>query len=331
MIRNHLPWLLLLFLLLVVWLRIRARTGRRFRLPRFGRRPSTTIQFSVGGSSRIAEVLLPINSKAGAPLLLCFHGGLGRLQRFVRSSGLAPSGIARGYVVAFPAAPGGWVDGRPEKGDSTEDLEFVDALVEQLVTQHGVGRAQIFAVGVSNGGMFAQRLATERPHLLAGAASIVASTPAAIARQVGDGPPVPFALLCDTNDQIMPWRGGAILSSRTLGVGGQVISAEQARDLWVHRNFASDNPAKAHIPGPSGFSADIYDYPAGVDGAPVRFVAINGNGHGWPRWSGGAAAKPFDAGDVVLDFFDKVASRVTAGRNRNSFNRPGVEQRRALP
>ncbi|MCS0494095.1 hypothetical protein NVS89_03225 [Ancylobacter sp. MQZ15Z-1] len=304
--RGHVILVLLLILVLFLWLRRRQRLGRPILLPRFGRRPHT-LAVLVGGTRRVAQIYRP-RASAGAPLLLCFHGGLGRIDRFARGSGLVDRGLERGCVVAFPSAPTGWVDGRPELGESAEDLDFVEALVDRLAAEMHIDRARVFAIGVSNGGMFVERLAAERPHLLAGAAAVIASVPVRMARPVADGPPLPFVLVCDRNDQIMPWHGGQILRGQNRGHGGEVIPVEDALALWVERNRAVPAGAPLRIPGPDGHFAEMVDFSPGPGGAPLRFVAVSGEGHRWPRWPSGRGARGFDAGEVALDFLAQAAA-----------------------
>jgi polyhydroxybutyrate depolymerase len=306
---------LLVGLLLLAFLFGRRRARRiepaaEVPLPKL--RPLTV---AVGDVERVAYMPKPGNV-GNLPLLLCFHGGLGRMDRFVRASDLAALAEARGFFPVFPAAPDGWVDGRPERGNSKQDIDFILTLVERLSSSRLIDLAHVYAVGVSNGGMFVQFLATELPGLLAGAASVQASLPAAVADSVAKGPPVPFVLMCDRNDTIMPWDGGEIASAPGLGVGGQVVPVEEARSIWVRRNRAGGAAPPARVSGPRGYVAAIYDHPAGANGAPVRFVEVQGAGHRWPRWVMRDGKVAFSAGDVVLDFFANLPLRSDAKKGR---------------
>lgn len=302
-------------LLLVLLFRRRARrlgppTPEDVPLPKL--RPLT---LKVGDVDRVAYMPKP-GDVGNLPLLLCFHGGLGRMDRFVRSSDLAALAEARGFFPVFPAAPDGWVDGRPERGNSKQDIDFILTLVERLSSSRLIDLARVYAVGVSNGGMFVQFLATELPGLLAGAASVQASLPAAAADSVAKGPPVPFVLMCDRTDTIMPWDGGEIASAPGLGVGGKVVPVEEARSIWVRRNKAEGAAPPARFSGPRGYAAAVYDHPAGANGAPVRFVEVQGAGHRWPRWVMRDGTVAFNAGDVVLDFFANLPLRSDAKKGR---------------
>jgi polyhydroxybutyrate depolymerase len=272
------------------------------------------ITLTIKGSIRDA-FFEPPDAEEALPLLLCFHGGLGNAQHFAESSGLAVRARAWGYLAVFPDAEEGWVDGRPERGSGTEDIEFVVALVKELAGRHLIDPARVFAVGLSNGGMFVQHLATNRPGLLAGAASVLASVPIAVAEATSKGPPMPFVLACDRGDAVMPFDGGEILSTPGLGVGGQVVPVEEARSIWVARNGAGAARAPRRVTAAGGYSATIFDHPAGAAGAPMRFVEIYGMGHRWPRWPGAAGAPEVNAADFALEFFASRAVQDFAARS----------------
>jgi pimeloyl-ACP methyl ester carboxylesterase len=100
------------------------------------------------------------------PLLLCFHGGRAQVELLARRSGVAESGQRLGCLVIFPEAKDGWIDLRPERGLSPRDLDFVDALLDLLVSNNQ-DPSRVFALGISNGGQFVFRLACERPRRFA--------------------------------------------------------------------------------------------------------------------------------------------------------------------
>lgn len=285
--------LLLLAVALLIWLRKPTSAAGRQRI-------------RVNGAWRSYWVHRPHAGPSPAPVLLCFHGGRGRIDR-LRSSGIVEAAQRNGFVVVFPEAPGGWIDARPERGTSRADLDFVDALLDRLrITQGGANR--FYALGVSNGGMFVHRLAMEQPGRFAGFATINASIPAAAVRGLPPpGPPVAIMLVFGRDDHLMPWAGGRIPMGRRpgRGVGGFVISAEETLEYWLRRNRAHGEPTTRRMGGEHG-PVEVRDYAAAPTGAPVRFVNIAGWGHQWPRWRGDADGNgAFDISDVVCEFFTK--------------------------
>jgi polyhydroxybutyrate depolymerase len=257
----------------------------------------------VNGVWRSYSIHRPSSARGKAPVLLCFHGGLGRVDRLRRQSGIVEAAERQGFVVVFPEAPDGWVDARPERGGSRRDLEFVEALLARLRSSE---RGKFYALGVSNGGMFVHRLAMEQPKEFEGFATILASIPVAALRgRPAPRPAAPIVLVFGREDRIMPFTGGRIRQGRRpgMGVGGLVASAEETLQYWLRRNFAGGAPTVRRMGGEDG-PVEVRDYAPAPTGAPVRFVSIAGWGHKWPRWDGGAERNgAFDISDVIFDFF----------------------------
>jgi polyhydroxybutyrate depolymerase len=249
---------------------------------------------------------LVCSSNEGArrkPLLLCFHGGRAQVELLARRSGIAEAAQHHGCVVIFPEARDGWVDLRPERGGSSRDLDFVDALLDSVIANNQIDPARIFAFGISNGGQFVFRLACERPRRFAGFATALSNLPIA-ALSLQSGPPAPMALVFGRRDQIMPWQGGTLRRGPGFRAGGEVISARATVGFWIDRNHAQRQPQLRRFVS-AGRSIRIEDYPAGMaDGAPVRCVVIANWGHRWPRW-GAASVGPdrFNAADLIAEFF----------------------------
>ncbi len=239
------------------------------------------------------------------PLLICLHGGGGNVEWLARRSGLAESGRRRGFTVIFPEARDGWIDSRPERGGGMRDLNFIDALIDELVGGKRVDPSRICVFGISNGGLLVFRLARERPHRFAALATALANLPVADlpAGSAPSGPPIPVAMVFGRHDRVMPWGGGQILRGEQLGVGGEVISAEETLQVWLQRNAAIAVPQKRHFVS-GGYPVDVADYPAGPGGAPVRYVTLGEWGHRWPNFGGrlSATATDFNVADVVTEF-----------------------------
>ena len=236
------------------------------------------------------------------PLLLCFHGGFARVESLAQTSGAAEAGARHGWMVIFPEATEGWVDARPERGGSTRDIDFVEALVGSLGRTNQIDPSRVFAFGISNGGLFLFRLASERAKHFAGFATALANMPVAALPTVS-GPPVPIAMIFGRQDRVMPWGGGSIARGQRTGVGGEVVSADATRRYWLKRNAARPIPRIQRRVN-AGHEIEIEDYAAGPDGAPVRFVSIGDWGHRWPSLAGELSGPDnFNAADLFMDFF----------------------------
>ena len=249
------------------------------------------------------------------PLMLCFHGGGGRAEWLAQHSGLAESGRRQGYMVVFPIAKDGWIDSRPERGGSTRDLDFVDALVDSLVSSNQIDPSRVFAFGVSNGGLLVFRMACERPQRFAGFATALANMPVA-GLSARSGPRVPIAMIFGRNDRVMPFEGGYIQRGRRVGVGGEVISAQETLGFWLMRNRLHGAPQLRRLES-AGHLIEVEDYSAGPDRSPVRYITISDWGHRWPAWgvASSSGSDKFNVADLVTDFFSGLGSSARKAGN----------------
>lgn len=257
---------------------------------------------SINGSERRYLVCSSGQSARYKPLLLCFHGGRAQIELLARRSGIAKAGQLQGYLVIFPEAKDGWIDLRPERGGSPRDLDFVDAVLDLLVSNHQVDPANVFALGISNGGQFVFRLACERPLRFAGFATALSNLPVA-ASSWRSGPPVPIVMVFGDRDHVMPREGGRLRRPPGLRDGGEVMSTQATVQFWIQRNRAKQSRPRSFVS--AGRPIAIEDYLSGPDGAPVRCITVTNWGHRWPRW--GTPSDPsvnnFNAADLVMEFF----------------------------
>jgi polyhydroxybutyrate depolymerase len=200
------------------------------------------------------------------------------------------------------------------------DIAFVQRLVDELLASHPLDPERIYAVGASNGGMFVLRLACELPSRFAAVGAVIASMPTELIHRVRPGPAVPVVLINGTKDRIMPWRGGKVARLPGLGVGGEVISVEDTVSFWRIRNRCGQ-PRVYRLPDPAR-SVEIYDFPAGCDGADLLFVKIHGGDHSWPLWRPARKSPPvgntgrcFDATEAIWTFFSKHPARFRSNRS----------------
>ena len=182
-----------------------------------------------------------------------------------------------------------------------DDVGFVEQLVDAVAAEQPVDRSRLFAVGHSNGGMLAFRLALERPGLFAGigvqSASIAVDTP---------GPSVPTGLVAvhGGRDRHHPIDGGRGPDSHVESPYGSVREA-------CARFAAASGRASAvtHHPGPG---LTVTDWPGEGPGA-VRLVEVAAGTHAWmgpaaaarrdgPPVAGGTPHPGFDTSACLWEF-----------------------------
>ncbi len=272
------------------------------------------------GAQRSYLIRVPDGTRGGAPVaaVLVFHGGRGDARGVAQLTGFASAADRGRFVAVFPN--GGrdgsesWNDGRRTTASEKDDVDFVETIIDRLVADNNVDRRRIFAAGVSNGGMFVQRLACEASGRFAAYAAVIANLPADLAPQCAPTAPVPMLLINATDDAVMPWSGGEIAHMRRLGIGagGTVISTPQTFSFWARANDCASEPTRQPLPDrvDDGTIIVRHAYSGCRGNAAVTLYEVQGGGHVWPgaavpasRGILGARTRELNATTVIVEFF----------------------------
>jgi len=159
------------------------------------------------GNRRDVWVRLPATLRAGAPLMLAFHGTNSDGQTFLNESGAGAVAESRGAVFIAPTArwfgdtgadfdhPGGngtyWETANNPSPDTNEDIVLVRAILQEARRAYGVDPTRVYAYGHSNGGFMAYFIAQVLRDRVAGfgenAAGLSLTTPQQACRFQGRG------------------------------------------------------------------------------------------------------------------------------------------------
>jgi polyhydroxybutyrate depolymerase len=162
-----------------------------------------SIQVRTSDGVRTALLQVPVRASGRAPLVLAFHGTGSNGPSMKGYSGLGELAEREGFVVAYPTSerdPDQWSLGEDTRGD--DDLELVDKVIARLVESGCADPARVYAVGVSNGGRFATRLACDRSDRIAAVVSVAGAD--GVAKCTPDRP-VSLLEIHGTADQVVPY------------------------------------------------------------------------------------------------------------------------------
>ncbi len=211
---------------------------------------------SVGTMERRYTAFVPAGLPKGSPLLLVFHGSAsnGEEMRMFTGYGFDRLADRMGFAVAYPTGfEGNWNDCRkaiafPARTSNIDDKSFVRALIERFRRSDGIDPRRVFAVGFSNGGHFAYRLALEMPEEIAGVAAVAASLPTDDNNICEiKAKPVPVLIMNGTGDPINPFVGGEV-TLYGLGSRGTVRSAAETAAFFARRNGIDGEPVSLQLP-----------------------------------------------------------------------------------
>ena len=222
--------------------------------------------FTIAGQTREALVFAK-NTKAAAPLVLCFHGHGGRAQNAARRWSLHtlwPEAVVV-YLQGLPGVAGitdkegklpGWQKNPGELAD--RDVQFADAAIAQMRQQYKIDDRRIYAVGHSNGARFVNVLWKMRGEKFAAFASAAAQG----GLMIRDAVPRSLFALAGEQDPLVPYAGQV----RGIEIARQVLKTEEAK--------ATTKGYLRRTPGVNGTELVTYLHPGGHEFSPAAMPLI---------------------------------------------------------
>ncbi|MFH0887398.1 MAG: PHB depolymerase family esterase [bacterium] len=256
------------------------------------------------------------------PLVIALHGGGGMGKNMIK---LTPGGFDQladqdGFIVVYPDGLGkNWNDGRSNKEvdyrahkENVDDVGFISALIDNLINEYNVDPKRVYVTGISNGAMMTYRLGCELSEKIAAIAPVAGNIPQNLLSRCQPHKPVSVLVINNTNDPLMPYKGGDITGPYGKRKLGKVISVAESVDFWVKQNNCNTKAivTDSDIDPKDGTRVHREIFYGGKDGTEVILYSIEGGGHTWPggyqyfpEWLIGKTSREFDANQVIWDFF----------------------------
>jgi polyhydroxybutyrate depolymerase len=254
-------------------------------------------QIPVGGYSRNFIAVVPPPTAKPRSLLIVLHGVNGRGAN-MRSLGFEPAAALNSTVVVYPDAIGGsWNDGRigmepMQAGMVTDDVAFLRALIDEMVSRASVDATRVAVVGFSNGAMMAGRAACDLADRIRGVAMVGGTAGQNYAQVCLHNRSMPIVEVHGTSDTVVPYLGGKVAATQGRN-RGSVLSVVDFVSFWsgtCHCTGSRETNIKAAL------AVTMIESQACTPGSPVVHYRVNGGAHEWFRIQG------FDTTKVVWDF-----------------------------
>ena len=276
----------------------------------------------VGGVTRTYRVYVPKDMAAGAPLVVAMHGSgeNGAQLRIETGYGFERLADAHHFAVVYPDAlehGGDWNACGTAGDDSTttpgiDDVRFVTAVVERLITEVGIDPGRVFAAGTSRGGFMAFRLALEAPSRFRAVAAVAANvhTPDNFKCTPAPSGTSSVMIMNGTEDPLVPFDGGNVSLFGFSYQYGRVMSSRASGQYFADLNHIGGLPATNRMQVAGGVQVEhvVWGNSSTVE---VELVAIHGGGHGipqpyrrGPRLLGPSPSAP-NGPDMVWTFFER--------------------------
>lgn len=267
---------------------------------------------------------LPAQYESGHkwPVIIALHGGGGTAENVVRFYGLEKPAEAGGYILVYPDAVNkAWnIPGMTSRvkglDSSVDDLQFMEQLIDTLISSYHADAHRIYLTGMSRGAMFSLYLASALNQRVAGIAAVCGGISRQLAASYHFQRPIPVLMINGTRDPLVSYQGGAGKFNRRNrnNEGADLLPAEELVQKLRQLNHSSGDPIKTVLPdkdATDGCTAIEYSYGSGQ--SLVDFIQIKGAGHTWPGGSQylpralvGRVCQDFSAGEKVVAFFNSI-------------------------
>jgi polyhydroxybutyrate depolymerase len=200
-----------------------------------------------------------------------------------------------GFIVVYPDA----ISQRWNVSGATpeDNVAFVHALIQPVQRDRAIDPQRIYVVGLSNGGILAQKLACEAPEQIAAIATVAATLPTQFAACCQTHTALPILMVNGKADTVVPWNGGA--------VGRHPLTVPPipaAIEFWRQHN-GCNTPAQVTAVSEV---VKVTAYSGCRQQSVVMLVALQGAGHVWSGGSYGTSAFG-DTTDRVWQFLQRHA------------------------
>jgi polyhydroxybutyrate depolymerase len=244
------------------------------------------------------------NSKKPIPLVFAFHGIGGNGKAMKEQTGFNNIAEQAGFIVVYPDAINKhWDARRGGQPETTNDVGFISALIDDLGKNYTIDRSRIYATGFSNGGMFTHRLACELSDKIAAVAIVSATMPENLSRNCKPAKPISVLLMHGTNDQAIPYNTP----------GKALLSLADTVKYWSNHNRCSPQVVKESLPKTPQMRLESYQQC--TNQTNVRLYTIQGGEHSWPVAKSGTTDTPskpseeINASAIIWDFLSKHSAK----------------------
>lgn len=253
----------------------------------------------LGGDRPVSYLKVPASYDANkpSPLILVLHGygsagaahaamfALGDIPEKERLIVVAPDGSLDSsksrYWNAVPACCD--FDADPAK-NKVDDVAYLRGLIEELRGRYAIDPKRIYAVGHSNGGAMALRLACDAADLVAAVIDLAGPFYEKGTESCHPSQPVSVRIMHGTNDTVVPFEGGLMPLRGNVRSGRFPTSSARGKaETFAKLDGCNLTPvAKPDVDfdlSKPGAETKVQEFTGCKDGTSVELWALHGVGH----------------------------------------------------
>ena len=169
------------------------------------------------------------------PLLFNFHGGGGNILNYMSSVDMRPIADTSNFILVYPEGLYGlWNVSLPSDSESknnTDDIGFINTLIDQIASTYNVDTSRVYATGFSNGAGMSYTLACAMSNKIAAIASMGGLLYMHTAQ---NSKPSPVAIMSihGTADYPRPYEG----------IDNYYYSINEMHQYWINQNKTDKVP-----------------------------------------------------------------------------------------
>tara|TARA_B100001287_G_scaffold276516_1_gene287649 strand:+ start:2694 stop:3563 length:870 start_codon:yes stop_codon:yes gene_type:complete len=229
----------------------------------------------------IMHVPKTLDSTNAVPLMLIFHGWTMSATDQMNMSDMRDLADSAKFILVYPQGTvferaTHWNVGSWTAGSTSDDLGFVDELIDHISAKNNVDTTRIYAAGYSNGGFFSHELACKLSNKVAAIGTVVANMSIRTKQHCNPSHPTPVITISGTNDIEVRYDG--------TNFEGQ-ISHNEVLNYWVRYNQTDTSPIISDLPDintTDGSTVKLYQYKNGKNNVEIEHYKIINGGHDWP-------------------------------------------------
>jgi polyhydroxybutyrate depolymerase len=291
-----------------------------------------TLNLTVDGVERTYIVHIPpsYDPSIKVPIVVVLHGGGGTAKSAIWTTGWTRKADMAGFLTVFPNAmardpsqrtsfsgnPQLWNDGsdRFYQGQkATDDVSFINLLLDDLSDRFNVDERRVFVTGFSNGASMSFLVGAQLSDRIAAIAPVAGACwfdPLVLKR------PVPMLYITGTADPLNLIKGGVPKLANGASDGVRAKPKPPVRQSILNWAMALGCPKiPASVSVVNGVHTETYG--PGRNGAEVVYISVDGLGHAWPGGRSllpesmvGKTSDKINATDIIWDFFQKHSGSV---------------------
>jgi len=230
------------------------------------------------GETRSYVIYIPAiyDGSEAYPLMLNFHANGDTAQNHFAYADMTDLADTHGFILVYPQGlPLGddyshW-NFDPAGGDNkstVDDFGFVDALLDNLSTNHQIDRDRVYATGFSNGAVFAFGLACYQSDNIAAIAPVSGSMSPAQQESCNPQHPMPVMSINGTQDYVFLYQGG------------DYFSMDALTEYWTSYNQTQTTQPTETVTF-NGLIIEKFSHTQGNNGSKVDHYKVNGGSHEW--------------------------------------------------